>query len=145
MNLLEIKNLTVEFKTEDETVKAVKSLNLTIPKGKTVGLVGESGSGKSVTSLALMGLIPNPPGRITEGEILFNGEDLTKASPARMRQLRGNKIAMIFQEPMTSLNPVFTTGNQVDEVLMLHQGMNAKEARKRTIELYTCNSAYRAT
>ncbi|MAE58186.1 MAG: ABC transporter ATP-binding protein [Halobacteriovorax sp.] len=136
MNLLEIKNLTVEFKTEDETVKAVKSLNLTIPKGKTVGLVGESGSGKSVTSLALMGLIPNPPGRITEGEILFNGEDLTKASPARMRQLRGNKIAMIFQEPMTSLNPVFTTGNQVDEVLMLHQGMNAKEARKRTIELY---------
>lgn len=136
MNLLEIKNLTVEFKTEDETVKAVKSLNLTIPKGKTVGLVGESGSGKSVTSLALMGLIPNPPGRITEGEILFNGEDLTKASPARMRQLRGNKIAMIFQEPMTSLNPVFTTGNQVDEVLMLHQGMSAKEARKRTIELY---------
>ena len=136
MNLLEIKNLTVEFKTEDETVKAVKSLNLTIPKGKTVGLVGESGSGKSVTSLALMGLIPNPPGRITEGEILFNGEDLTKASAARMRQLRGNKIAMIFQEPMTSLNPVFTTGNQVDEVLMLHQGMNAKEARKRTIELY---------
>ncbi len=136
MNLLEIKNLTIEFKTEEETVRAVKSLNLTIPKGKTVGLVGESGSGKSVTSLALMGLIPNPPGKITEGEILFNGEDLVKASPARMRELRGNKIAMIFQEPMTSLNPVFTVGNQVDEVLMLHQNMNSKEARKRTIELF---------
>ncbi|EPZ50156.1 ABC transporter, ATP-binding protein [Bacteriovorax sp. BAL6_X] len=135
-NMLEIKNLTVEFQTEDEKVKAVKSLNLSIPKGKTVGLVGESGSGKSVTSLAIMGLIPNPPGRISEGEILFNGEDLTKASNERMRELRGNKIAMIFQEPMTSLNPVFTTGNQIDEVLMLHQGMNKEQARKRTIELY---------
>lgn len=135
-NMLEIKNLTIEFHTEDENVKAVKSLNLSIPKGKTVGLVGESGSGKSVTSLAIMGLIPNPPGKITEGEILFNGEDLTKASNERMRQLRGNKIAMIFQEPMTSLNPVFTTGNQIDEVLMLHQNMTKEEARKRTIELY---------
>ncbi|MGI4991597.1 ABC transporter ATP-binding protein [Halobacteriovorax sp. GFR7] len=135
-NMLEIKNLTVEFQTEDERVKAVKSLNLSIPKGKTVGLVGESGSGKSVTSLAIMGLIPNPPGRISEGEILFNGEDLTKVSNERMRELRGNKIAMIFQEPMTSLNPVFTTGNQIDEVLMLHQGMNKEQARKRTIELY---------
>ncbi|AYF43397.1 MULTISPECIES: ABC transporter ATP-binding protein [Halobacteriovorax] len=134
--LLEIKNLTVEFQTEDESVKAVKSLNLSIPKGKTVGLVGESGSGKSVTSLAIMGLIPNPPGRISEGEILYHGEDLTKVSNERLRQLRGNKIAMIFQEPMTSLNPVFTTGNQIDEVLMLHQGMNKEEARKRTIELY---------
>lgn len=135
-NMLEIKNLTVEFQTEDERVKAVKSLNLSIPKGKTVGLVGESGSGKSVTSLAIMGLIPNPPGRVSEGEILFNGEDLTKASNERMRELRGNKIAMIFQEPMTSLNPVFTTGNQIDEVLMLHQGMNKEQARKRTIELF---------
>lgn len=134
--LLEIKNLTIEFQTEDESVKAVKSLNLSIPKGKTVGLVGESGSGKSVTSLAIMGLIPNPPGRISEGEILFHGEDLTKVSNERLRELRGNKIAMIFQEPMTSLNPVFTTGNQIDEVLMLHQGMNKEQARKRTIELY---------
>jgi peptide/nickel transport system ATP-binding protein len=134
--LLEIKNLTIEFKTEDETVQAVKKLDLTIPKGKTVGLVGESGSGKSVTSLAVMGLIPNPPGRIAEGEILFHGEDLTKVSQERLRELRGNKIAMIFQEPMTSLNPVFTTGNQIDEVLMLHQGMSKVEARKRTIELY---------
>ncbi len=135
-NMLEIKNLTIEFRTEDETVKAVKSLNLSIPKGKTVGLVGESGSGKSVTSLAIMGLIPNPPGKISEGEILFHGEDLTKASNERMRKLRGNKIAMIFQEPMTSLNPVFTTGNQIDEVLMLHQNMTKEQARKRTIELF---------
>jgi len=135
--ILEIKNLTIEFKTEDETVQAVKNLNLTIPKGKTVGLVGESGSGKSVTSLAVMGLIPNPPGSIAEGgEILFNGEDLTKVSQERLRKLRGNKIAMIFQEPMTSLNPVFTVGNQIDEVLMLHQDMNKVDSRKRTIELF---------
>lgn len=134
--LLEIKNLTIEFRTDEGTVQAVKKLDLTIPKGKTVGLVGESGSGKSVTSLAIMGLIPNPPGRIAEGEILYHGEDLSKVSQERLRELRGNKIAMIFQEPMTSLNPVFTTGNQIDEVLMLHQGLNKTQARKRTIELF---------
>lgn len=133
--LLEIKNLTIEFRTEEKTIEAVKSLNLKIPKGKTVGLVGESGSGKSVTSLAIMGLIPNPPGRISKGEILFKGQDLTKLSNDELRKLRGNKIAMIFQEPMTSLNPVFTVGNQIDEVLELHQGMSKQEARKRTIEL----------
>ena len=134
-NILSIKNLTIEFKSEDETVRAVKSLNLDIPKGKTVGLVGESGSGKSVTSLAIMGLIPSPPGRISEGEILFNGRDLTKVSQDEMRKIRGNHIGMIFQEPMTSLNPVYTVGNQIDEVLVLHQNKSAKEARKRTIEL----------
>jgi peptide/nickel transport system ATP-binding protein len=133
--ILSIKNLTIEFKTEDETVRAVKKLNLDIPRGKTVGLVGESGSGKSVTSLAIMGLIPCPPGNITEGEILFKGEDLTKMSQDKMRKIRGNKIAMIFQEPMTSLNPVYTVGNQIDEVLILHQGKSKKEARTRTIEL----------
>ncbi len=134
-NILSIKNLTIEFKSEDETVRAVKSLNLDIPKGKTVGLVGESGSGKSVTSLAIMGLIPSPPGRISEGEILFHGKDLTKMTQEQMRKIRGNHIGMIFQEPMTSLNPVYTVGNQIDEVLMLHQGKSAKEARQRTIEL----------
>jgi peptide/nickel transport system ATP-binding protein len=133
--ILSIKNLTIEFQTEDETVRAVKKLNLEIPRGKTVGLVGESGSGKSVTSLAIMGLIPNPPGKITEGEILFHGEDLTKMSQEQMRKIRGNRIAMIFQEPMTSLNPVYTVGNQIDEVLVLHQGKSKKEARQRTIEL----------
>lgn len=133
--LLEIKDLTIEFRSEDKTIEAVKSLSLKIPKGKTVGLVGESGSGKSVTSLAIMGLIPNPPGRISKGQILFKGQDLTKLTQDELRKLRGNKIAMIFQEPMTSLNPVFTVGNQIDEVLMLHQGMSKSEARKRTIEL----------
>ncbi|MDD0854863.1 ABC transporter ATP-binding protein [Halobacteriovorax sp. GB3] len=135
-SLLSIKNLCIDFQSEGKTVHAVKSLNLEIPKGKTVGLVGESGSGKSVTSLAVMGLIPNPPGKISSGEILFHGEDLTKVSVEKMRKLRGNKIAMIFQEPMTSLNPVYTVGNQIDEVLMLHQGMDKKQSRKRTIELF---------
>ncbi|WP_127717983.1 ABC transporter ATP-binding protein [Halobacteriovorax sp. HLS] len=133
--ILSIKNLTIEFKTEDETVRAVKNLNLDIPRGKTVGLVGESGSGKSVTSLAIMGLIPCPPGRIAEGEILFKGQDLTKMTQEEMRKIRGNKIAMIFQEPMTSLNPVYTVGNQIDEVLMLHQGKSKSEARTRSIQL----------
>ncbi|EQC49600.1 ABC transporter, ATP-binding protein [Bacteriovorax sp. BSW11_IV] len=135
-SLLSIRNLCVDFKSEGRTVQAVKSLNLEIPKGKTVGLVGESGSGKSVTSLAIMGLIPNPPGKISSGEIIFEGKDLTKLSIDEMRKIRGNKIAMIFQEPMTSLNPVYTVGNQIDEVLILHQGMNKHEARKRTIELF---------
>lgn len=136
-SLLSIRNLTIEFKTDEGTVRAVKGLNLEIPKGQTVGLVGESGSGKSVTSLAIMGLIPNPPGKITGGEILFNGVDLTKLSQEELRKIRGNKISMIFQEPMTSLNPVYTVGNQIDEALMLHQGMNKKAARARTIELLT--------
>ncbi len=136
-SLLSIRNLTIEFKTDEGTVRAVKGLNLEIPKGQTVGLVGESGSGKSVTSLAIMGLIPNPPGKITGGEILFNGVDLTKLSQEELRRIRGNKISMIFQEPMTSLNPVYTVGNQIDEALMLHQGMNKKQARARTIELLT--------
>lgn len=134
-SLLSIRNLTIEFKTDEGVVKAVKGLNLEIPKGQTVGLVGESGSGKSVTSLAIMGLIPNPPGKITAGEIIFQGQDLVKMSQEQLRKIRGNKISMIFQEPMTSLNPVYTVGNQIDEALMLHQNMSKKEARKRTIEL----------
>src|SRR6056300_1633838 len=97
-NLLSIRNLSVDFETEEGTVRAVKNLNLDIPKGKTVGLVGESGSGKSVTSLAIMGLIPNPPGKISSGEILFKGQNLTKLSNDVLRQIRGNKISMIFQE-----------------------------------------------
>lgn len=134
--LLEINNLCIDFKTDDGVVRAVKNLNLHIPKGKTVGLVGESGSGKSVTSLAVMGLIPNPPGTIAEGEILFHGKDLTKMSQDELRELRGNKISMIFQEPMTSLNPVYTVGSQVDEAIILHQNVSKNEARKRTIALF---------
>jgi peptide/nickel transport system ATP-binding protein len=133
--LLSIKNLNVEFKTDEGIVHAVKNFNLDIKKGETVGLVGESGSGKSVTSLAIMGLIPNPPGKITSGEILFQGKDLLKMSREELRKIRGNKISMIFQEPMTSLNPVFTVGNQIDEAIILHQKVSAKEARKRTLEL----------
>ena len=127
--LLEVKNLVTEFQTEDEVVKAVNNISFTLNRGETIGVVGESGSGKSVTSLSVMRLIPDPPGRITGGEIIFhkeNGEriDLTKVSEAEMRELRGNDIAMIFQEPMTSLNPVYTCGNQVAEAIILPASRN---------------------
>jgi len=133
--LLSINDLCIDFQTDAGVTRAVKNLTLSIPKGKTVGLVGESGSGKSVTSLAIMGLIPNPPGRIAQGEILFKGQDLTKLTSEEMREIRGNKISMIFQEPMTSLNPVYTVGNQIDEAIILHQNLSKQDARKRTIEL----------
>jgi oligopeptide/dipeptide ABC transporter ATP-binding protein len=119
--ILEVKDLVVEFGTDRGTVKAVNGVNFEVYKGKTIGIVGESGSGKSVTALAIMGLIPNPPGRIASGQILFNGKSLVNMEPSEMRKIRGNKIAMIFQEPMTSLNPVFTIGNQIEEVIELHQ------------------------
>ncbi len=139
--LLEVKNLVTEFQTEDEVVKAVNNISFTLNRGETIGVVGESGSGKSVTSLSVMRLIPDPPGRITGGEIIFhkeNGEkiDLTKASEVEMRGLRGNDIAMIFQEPMTSLNPVYTCGNQVAEAIILHQKVSKNEAKKKTIALF---------
>ena len=138
--LLEIKNLVTEFRTESGTVKAANDISFTLNRGETVGIVGESGSGKSVTSLSVMRLIPNPPGRIAHGEILFhkNGEviDLVQSSEAEMRTFRGNDIAMIFQEPMTSLNPVYTCGDQVAEAIMLHQKVNKKEAKNLTIDLF---------
>lgn len=138
--LLEVKNLVTEFQTEDETVKAVNDVSFTLNKGETIGIVGESGSGKSVTSLSTMRLIPNPPGRIASGEILFHSDngvvDLTKATEKEMRGYRGNEIAMIFQEPMTSLNPVYTCGDQVAEAIMLHQKVTKKEAKEQTIELF---------
>ena len=134
---LEIKDLIINFKTDDGIVNAVKKISLSIPKGKTVGLVGESGSGKSVTSLATMRLIPSPPGNIAGGEILFNGNNLLDLSEVEMRKVRGKKISMIFQEPMTSLNPVFTVGDQVAETLMLHENLNKEDALKRTAELFS--------
>jgi len=134
--ILEIKDLVINFKTDDGTVNAVKKISFDIPKGKTVGLVGESGSGKSVTSLATMRLIPNPPGSIDGGEILFQGESLLKLKEKEMQKVRGKKISMIFQEPMTSLNPVFTVGDQVAETLMLHENLGKDEALKRTMELF---------
>ena len=139
--LLEFKNLVTEFHTEGSTVKAVNNVSFTLNKGETIGIVGESGSGKSVTSLSAMRLIPTPPGLISGGEILFHKEnnnvvDLLKLSKEEMRSYRGNELAMIFQEPMTSLNPVFTCGDQVVEAIMLHQKMNVKEAKELTIELF---------
>lgn len=133
--LLSIQNLTVKFKTQEELITAVNNVSFDIPKGKTVGLVGESGSGKSVTSLAAMGLIPMPPGQITSGKILFHGEDLLQKSEKEMRKIRGNKISLIFQEPMTALNPVFRIGSQISEVLRLHKGMSKKQAWNYAIDL----------
>lgn len=133
--LISIRDLCVDFKTDQGIVRAVNNVSFDIPKGKTLGLVGESGSGKSVTSLAIMGLIPNPPGIISQGEILFEGQDLTKLKNEDFYKIRGNKISMIFQEPMTSLNPVFTVGNQIEEAIILHQKVTKKEARERAISL----------
>lgn len=139
--LLEVKNLVTEFRTENETIKAVNDISFTLSRGETIGIVGESGSGKSVTSLSTMRLIPNPPGKITQGEIIYHSKkqgdvDLTKLTEKQMREFRGNEIAMIFQEPMTSLNPVFTCGDQVMEAILLHQKCTKKEAEERTLQLF---------
>jgi len=141
MTILSIKDLSIHFDSSEGLVKAVKNISFDIPKGKTIGLVGESGSGKSVTSLSIMGLIPKPPGIIPNGELIFDSKDsgpvdLLKLSESELRKIRGKRISMIFQEPMTSLNPVFTVGHQVDEVLMLHEDMSRSEAKERTIELF---------
>src|SRR5262245_5506917 len=133
--LLEVKGLTTQFFTQDGVVHAVNGINYTLNEGETLGIVGESGSGKSVGVMSLMRLIPSPPGKISGGEVLFEGRDLLKISDDEMRSIRGNKIAMIFQDPMTSLNPVLTVGRQISEALELHLGMDKKQARERTIEL----------
>jgi len=132
--LLSIKNLKTYFYTDYGIVKAVDGINLRVGEKETLGIVGESGSGKSVTGLSLLRLIPSPPGKIVEGEIIFQGKDLLSLSEKEMRKIRGNKISMIFQEPMTSLNPVFTIGNQIAEAITLHQGLKRKEAYEKTIE-----------
>ncbi|HNA58778.1 MAG TPA: ABC transporter ATP-binding protein, partial [Chitinophagales bacterium] len=139
--LLDVRNLATTFTTENGVVKAVDDISFQIYRGETVGIVGESGSGKSVTSLSLMRLIPDPPGRITGGQIFYHEAgkqpvDLVTVPDAAMRHYRGNKISMIFQEPMTSLNPVFTCGAQVDEAIKLHQKKNKHEARALTISLF---------
>lgn len=139
--LLEVKNLSTYFKTEDSIVKAVNNISFNLRRGETLGIVGESGSGKSVTALSAMKLIPNPPGQIMGGEIIFNSPtkgkvDLVKASEKEMRHFRGNEISMIFQEPMTSLNPVFTCGDQVMEAIIIHQNVSKEEAKKRTLEIF---------
>ncbi|MBP2241163.1 peptide/nickel transport system ATP-binding protein [Cytobacillus eiseniae] len=133
--LLELKNLKTHFQRRKTTIPAVDGVDLVINKGETVALVGESGSGKSITSLSIMRLIPSPPGKIVDGEILFNGNDLVKLSDNEMCKIRGNDISMIFQEPMTSLNPVLTIGEQIIEVLMYHQKMSKNAARQKAVEM----------
>lgn len=130
-NILEIKNLSVEFRTFDGVVKALNGMSFNVPKGKTVGLVGETGAGKTTTALGIMGLIPSPPGVITSGEILFEGENLLNIGEARLRKYRGEKLSMIFQNPMTALNPVYTVGRQISNVIMQHQNIGKAEAMKK--------------
>ena len=126
--LIEVKDLKTHFFTPSGVVKAVNGISYSVDEGEVVAIVGESGCGKSVGAMSIMQLIPNPPGRIVNGEVLFQGKDLTQLSDAEMREIRGNKIAMVFQEPMTSLNPVLTVGRQLTETLELHEGMNDDES-----------------
>ncbi len=133
--LLEVNNLTTHFFTQDGVVKAVDGITYDLEEGEVLGVVGESGCGKSVHALSIMRLVPSPPGRTVAGEVIFEGEDLLKMDDAEMRNIRGNRIAMVFQEPMTSLNPVLTIGRQLTETLELHQNMSKQQARTRAAEL----------
>jgi len=136
-NLLEIKDLNIHYVTDEGTVLAVNDLNLTLRRGETIGLVGETGAGKTTTALGILQLIPNPPGKIVGGEILLNGEDVVKTSEAGMRKIRGKVVSMIFQDPMTSLNPVIPVGEQIAEVILLHEKISADEAMKKASEVLT--------
>ncbi len=133
--VLSVEGLTTSFRIGERLLHAVEDCSFQVKRGQTLGIVGESGCGKSVTSLSIMRLIPSPPGQISSGKILFEGRDLTKLSDAEMRKIRGNKISMIFQEPMTSLNPVYTIGDQIGEVYRLHRGASKAEAHERAIEI----------
>jgi len=129
--VLDVRDLAVRFDTHGGSLRAVDGVSFRLKAGETLGLVGESGSGKSVTNLALLGLIPSPPGAIESGTVMFDGRDLLKLPTSELRKLRGNRISMIFQDPMTSLNPLLTVGRQLGEVLEVHQGMSRREASKR--------------
>ena len=135
-NLLDILHLQTHFFVRGQVAKAVDGINLSIAPGKTLGLVGESGCGKSVTAHSIIQLIPDPPGKIVGGEIRFNGKNLLELSEKEMRNIRGNRISMIFQEPMTSLNPVFSVGDQVGEVIRLHKKLTSKETRARVVDMF---------
>ncbi|WP_342543032.1 ABC transporter ATP-binding protein [Paenisporosarcina sp. FSL H8-0542] len=136
--ILQVRSLQTSFFTDDGVIPAVDNIDFSVHEGEVLGIVGESGCGKSVTSLSIMGLVPSPPGRITGGEILFGDKDLTKLSDKEMRKVRGNDVAMIFQEPMTSLNPLFTIGNQLMEAILIHKkGWSKKQANTRAIEMLT--------
>ncbi len=134
-NLVEIKNLKTYFYTEDGIVKAVDDVSFNIREGEIIGVVGESGCGKSVTAMSIMRLIPSPPGKIVGGEILFEDKNILELKGDEIRKIRGNDIAVIFQEPMTSLNPIFTIGYQIEEVIMLHQKLNKAQARGKAVEM----------
>ncbi|MEN6478381.1 MAG: ABC transporter ATP-binding protein [Anaerolineales bacterium] len=133
--LLSVRDLKTEFVTQDGIVHAVNGISFDLNEGETLGIVGESGCGKSVSMLSIMGLIPQPPGRIAAGQVMFQGRDLAKLGQDELRKIRGNQIAMVFQDPMTSLNPVLTVGEQISEALELHLGMDKQQARERTVEL----------
>lgn len=133
--LLEVRDLKTYFFTDNRVTKAVDGVSFDVHKGETVAIVGESGSGKSVTSLSIMRLIPQPPGKIVEGSVIFDGKDLLSLTERQMTRVRGNDMAMIFQEPMTSLNPVFTIGNQIAEAVTRHHGLKKSEAYARAVQL----------
>ncbi len=135
MAMLEVNNLKTHFKTQDGIVKSVDGVSFSLEPGETLGIVGESGSGKSVTALSIMQLNPKPPVEYPEGEILFEGRNLLETSEKRMQQIRGNDVAMIFQDPMTSLNPVFTVGNQIREAIRIHQKVSKSEAKEKTVQV----------
>jgi len=133
--ILELQDLEVKFHTLDGVVHAVNGVSYTLEEGQTLGVVGESGCGKSVSVLSVMRLIPDPPGKISGGRILFHGENLLEYEEAKMEGIRGAEIAMVFQDPMTSLNPVLTIGRQVSEAMIVHRGLTAEEANHRAVEL----------
>lgn len=133
--LLDIQNLSVEFRTDDGVVKAVNDMSLQIERGKTLGLVGETGAGKTTTALSILRLIPDPPGVITGGSITLDGEDILAASKHQLEKMRGSLVSMIFQDPMTSLNPVLPVGEQIAEVYILHERINKQEAAKKAGEM----------
>ena len=133
-NILEIKDLSIQYRADKRIVEAVNKLNFTLKKGESLGLVGETGAGKTTTALGIMGLIPNPPGMVTEGEILFEGEDLLKLNKKKLREVRGKKISMIFQDPMTSLNPVMTVGDQIAESIRIHEKCSKAQAAAKATE-----------
>ena len=133
--ILDVKDLEIRYVTDEETVKAVNGISFTLEKGESIGLVGETGAGKTTTALGILGLVPDPPGEIVGGSIEFKGRQLLELSEKEMRQIRGGQISMIFQDPMTSLNPVMTVGDQIAEVVLLHNKMSKSEARKKAMEM----------
>ena len=135
MKKLEVKNLVIHYETDAGIVEAVNSVSFDLDKGETLGLVGETGAGKTTIALGIMNLVPDPPGRVKAGEILFEGDDLLQKKPKEMRKIRGNKISMIFQDPMTALNPVKTVADQISEVIRLHQKLSRADALRKACEM----------